>query len=118
MFVSFKLWVRAAGLALGLILCPVLGLAAVEANQASAADLVAIKGIGPSTSQKIIEARQQQPFRDWNDFVLRVKGVGPATASKMSAHGLTVNGQRYEATPQDTPKLWQPVVPRPLEPVR
>ena len=118
MTISFKPWVRAWALTWALLACPWLAHAAVEANQAPAADLVAIKGIGPSTSQKIIEARQQQPFRDWSDFVRRVKGVGPATASKMSAHGLTVNGQRYETAASGPPELWQPVVPRPLEPVR
>ena len=91
---------RAFVLGVGLLVCG-LGHAAVEANQAPAADLVAIKGIGPSTSQRILEARQQRPFQDWNDFIQRIRGVGPATAAKMSAHGLTVNGQRFEAPRDD-----------------
>jgi competence protein ComEA len=94
------------------------GHAGVEANQAPAADLVAIKGIGPSTSQKILEARQQRPFQDWNDFIQRVRGVGPTTAARMSAHGLTVNGQRFEGQAPVQPEVWKPFIPRPLEPVR
>jgi hypothetical protein len=39
-------------------------MAAVEANRAPVEDLVAIKGIGPATSRKIVEARQQRPFSD------------------------------------------------------
>jgi competence protein ComEA len=70
--------------------------AVVEANHAPHEDLIAIKGIGPSTSQKILHARLQRPFTDWADFMQRVRGVGPATAARMSAHGLTVNGQFLE----------------------
>lgn len=69
--------------------------AMVEANSAPAADLMAIKGIGPATSQKILEARQQAPFADWADLVKRVKGVGAKTAVKMSDSGLRVNGQAW-----------------------
>jgi competence protein ComEA len=108
---------RALGLALGL-LWAASGHAGVEANQAPAADLVAIKGIGPGTSQNILQARQQRPFQDWNDFIQRVRGVGPATAAKMSANGLTVNGLRFEAQAAGPPEVWKPFIPRPLEPVR
>ncbi|WP_180683662.1 ComEA family DNA-binding protein [Tepidicella baoligensis] len=89
---------------------------AVEANQAPPQDLVAIKGIGPATSQRIVEARREQPFRDWDDFIRRVRGIGPTTAGKLSANGLTVNGTRYPAAAEGSPEvLWQPMVPRPLE---
>lgn len=92
---------------------------AIEANQAPPQDLVAIKGIGPATSQRIIEARREQPFNDWDDFIRRVRGIGPATAARLSAHGLTVNGQRFQPTAQGTQELlWQPMVPRPVEPPR
>lgn len=71
--------------------------AMVEANSAPAADLMAIKGIGPATSQKMLEARAQAPFTDWSDLVRRVKGVGAKTAIKMSDSGLRVNGQAWPA---------------------
>lgn len=123
------------GLALAACLAVTPVLAAVDVNQAPADDLVAIKGIGPGTSAKILQARQAGPFRDWNDFIHRVPGIGPATAAKLSAQGLTVNGQRLPpgagvatlptqrqqkaATPPpaDTP-LYQPMVPKPLLPSR
>lgn len=69
--------------------------AAVEVNQAPAHDLMAIKGIGPATSDKIVQARLAAPFRDWPDFIQRVKGVGPVKATQMSAQGLRVNGQPF-----------------------
>lgn len=79
--------------------------AAVEANRASAEDLIAIKGIGPATSQRIIEARSSQPFSHWNDFIDRVRGIGPTRAARLSEQGLRVNGQSFEA---DSPALYQP----------
>jgi competence protein ComEA len=75
--------------------------AGVEVNHAPQEDLLVIKGIGPATSQRILEARSDKPFTDWDDFIQRVKGVGPAKAAKMSDNGLTVNGARY--TPSQSP---------------
>ncbi len=94
--------------------------AAVEANRASAQDLDTIKGIGPAMVERIVQARQQRPFADWNDFSARVRGVGPATAARLSANGLTVNGQRLPADAAAAPPApvrWQPMLPQPLEPL-
>jgi len=77
--------------------------AAADANKASAADLDAIAGIGPSTSSAIIAQRQNKPFKDWNDLKARVKGIGDARAQKLSAAGLTVNGQAYGPAPAAAP---------------
>ncbi|MBU7573117.1 MAG: helix-hairpin-helix domain-containing protein, partial [Hydrogenophaga sp.] len=38
--------------------------AAVDINTATVADLDSIKGIGPSTSAKILEARKASPFKN------------------------------------------------------
>lgn len=73
-------------------------MAAVDANTANAADLDSVKGIGPGTSNRIMEARKAAPFKDWNDFVDRVRGIGPGNAAKLSDNGLTVNGQTFKAT--------------------
>lgn len=69
--------------------------AAVDANTASAADLDAVKGVGPGTSGKIMDARKSAPFKDWSDLIERVGGIGPKSAAKLSANGLTVNGKAY-----------------------
>jgi len=71
--------------------------AAVEANQASQAELETVKGIGPGLSGKIIAARQQSSFKDWSDLVDRVGGVGPGNAARFSQAGLTVAGAAYSA---------------------
>lgn len=77
-----------AGLALG-------AFAAVDVNDAPLADLDSIKGIGPGTSAKIVEARQTAKFKDWSDFIARVPGIGEKRAAKLSAEGLTVNGAGF-----------------------
>lgn len=73
--------------------------ASVDVNKASQADLETLRGIGPSLSAKIIEARKAGDFRHWNDLVDRVQGVGPASAAKLSQAGLTVSGTSFDGAP-------------------
>jgi competence protein ComEA len=80
--------------------------AAVEANQATQAELETVKGIGPALSSKILDARKSAAFRDWTDMVERVPGVGPGNAARFSQAGLTVAGSGYVAAPA------QPKAPR------
>ena len=57
--------------------------AAVDVNKATAAELDAIKGIGPVISAKILdENKKGGNFKDWEDLVKRVKGVGEVNAAK------------------------------------
>lgn len=69
--------------------------AATDVNQASVAELEAVKGIGPALSAKISSARQQAPFKDWADLVDRVSGLGASHARRFSDAGLTVAGKAY-----------------------
>lgn len=70
--------------------------AAVDVNQANAAELDSIKGIGPAMSSKILDERRRGSFKDWDDFLARVKGVGPGNAANFSKEGLSVNGAAYK----------------------
>jgi len=81
-----------------------LAMAAVDVNKASVADLDSIKGIGPGTSAKVLQAREQQPFKSWADLIQRVGGIGPKKAAQLSNNGLTVNGQAYGPAVQKEPK--------------
>jgi competence protein ComEA len=70
--------------------------AAVDVNKATAAELDAIKGIGPGISGKILDERKKGAFKDWDDMIKRVNGVGETNAAKFSAEGLTVGGAGYK----------------------
>lgn len=70
--------------------------AAVDVNKASRTDLEGVRGVGPTLSGKILEARKSGEFRHWGDFVERVPGVGPASAARLSQAGLTVGGAAYD----------------------
>ena len=88
--------------------------AAVDANQATAAELDGIKGIGPSISNKILEERKKGAFKDWNDFIARVNGLGEKSAANFSAQGLTVGGSPYSAAP--APKMNNKATPAAAKP--
>jgi competence protein ComEA len=81
-----------------LLICSMLAcrcFAAVEINQATEAELDSVKGLGPSTTARILKERSSGPFKDWPDFMRRVKGFKPHTAAKLSDNGLTVGDKPY-----------------------
>ena len=69
--------------------------AGTDANLASEAELDSVKGLGPSSTARIMKAKTQAPFKDWSDFLKRVKGFKPTKAEALSNAGLTVNGETY-----------------------
>ena len=79
-----------------LALCAAVSFAAVDINKATVADLDSIKGIGPATSAKMLDERKASPFKDWADLIQRVPGIGDKRATKLSAQGLTVNGDAFK----------------------
>ena len=89
--------------AIAAMLFAVASWAAVDVNKASNAELDGIKGVGPALSKRIIDARNQGAFKDWPDFMSRVSGVKEKSATKLSAEGLTVNGQSFGAAAAPAP---------------
>ncbi len=57
-------------------------LAGVNINTASAQELESLKGIGPSTAEKIIEYRKAHKFNAVEDL-MNVKGIGEKTFVKI-----------------------------------
>lgn len=86
------------GLLLAMALMASTSFAAVEANLASEAELDSVKGLGPSSTARILKARGAGAFKDWADFMARVKGIKAPTAAKLSQEGLTVNQAPYPGT--------------------
>ena len=72
--------------------------AMVDVNKATQAELESIKGIGPSLSTRILDARKTSAFKDWSDMQARVKGMRDRNSAKFSADGLTVNGAVFKAS--------------------
>ncbi|HLO95934.1 MAG TPA: helix-hairpin-helix domain-containing protein [Burkholderiaceae bacterium] len=71
----------------------------LELNRASRAELESLPGLGPSLVGLMLGAREQAPFRDWQDLARRVKGMGPRSMARLSAAGLRINGQALEGAP-------------------
>lgn len=69
--------------------------APIEVNEASAAELMQVSGIGPALSERILKARSDARFDDWRDLIARVRGIGHKKASQFSDAGLLVNGASY-----------------------
>jgi competence protein ComEA len=78
-------------LALGLALCPVIALAAVNINTATKDELVALPGIGPAKAQAILDYRKAHgPFKTVEDLK-DVKGIGAKRFEKLKPD-LSVTG--------------------------
>ncbi len=55
----------------------------LDLNQADAAALTALRGIGPALAQRVVEHRQQVgPFASLDDLV-QVSGIGPALVERL-----------------------------------
>ena len=69
--------------------------AAVDVNTATEAELDSVKGLGPSSTARILKEREKGSFKNWIDLGARVKGFKEAGMAKLSAGGLTVNGESF-----------------------
>jgi competence protein ComEA len=72
---------------------------ALDINQANEAELDSVKGMGPALSTKVLKARSQGAFKDWQDLMQRVSGIRQNKAQQFSEQGLTVNGQAFTTKP-------------------
>lgn len=72
---------------------------ALDINQANEAELDSVKGMGPTLSAKVLKARAQGPFKDWQNLMQRVSGIRHNIAQQFSEQGLTVNDQAFNAKP-------------------
>jgi comEA protein len=54
----------------------------INVNQATAAELQRLPGIGPKRAQQIVEERQKRPFASIEEL-RRVSGIGPKTMERL-----------------------------------
>ena len=66
---------------------------ALEINTATRAQLEQLQGLGVQMTERILQARGERPFADWNDLAQRVQGIGGKRAEQLHRQGLTVNGK-------------------------
>jgi competence protein ComEA len=66
---------------------------ALEINTATRAQLEQLPGLGVATTERILQARGERPFADWNDLAARVSGLRGKRAEQLDRQGLTVNGK-------------------------
>jgi len=79
------------GLALGVVLCPLIALAAININTATKDELVSLPGIGPAKAQAIVDYRKAHgPFKTVEELK-DVKGIGAKRFEKLKPD-LTVTG--------------------------
>src|SRR5437016_14460420 len=79
-------------LALGLALCPLIALAAININTATKDELVALPGIGPAKAQAIVDYRKAHgPFKTAEELK-DVKGIGAERFGKLKPD-LAVSGR-------------------------
>ena len=73
-------------------------------EQARELDLDGLRGLGPTTTQWVLQERERAPFHDWADLMARVPGIGPRKAQDLSAQGLRVQGLAYTTPPKPPTK--------------
>ncbi len=84
----------------------------IDLNTASLSELQRIRGVGPATAERILEAREEGgPFADLDDAARRVKGVGPATVARWREEGGVTVGTAVAAP---TRAEVAPAVPEPV----
>jgi competence protein ComEA len=66
---------------------------ALELNTANRARLERLQGVGVATAERIVQARAQRPFADWDDLAARVAGLRGRKAEALHRQGLTVSGR-------------------------
>jgi competence protein ComEA len=77
---------------------------ALEVNLATEAELDGLRGLAPAFTRRVLSERDIRPFSDWSDLMRRISGMGRLTAQRLSAQGLTVDGQGL-VIDKNTPKL-------------
>lgn len=70
----------------------------IDVNHATAAELRRLPGIGPTLSQRIVETREEKPFRSVEDL-RRVRGIGAKTLERLRPHVLVVPDKTVSASP-------------------
>jgi len=65
----------------------------VDINRAAAAELRTLPGVGPAIAERILIRRRERRFESVDDL-LEVKGIGPTTLERLRSRATVVGGRR------------------------
>ncbi len=69
-------------------------IAAHDLNQATRAEIEAVRGVGVELTERLLQARAQGHFRDWAELRSRVKGVSRRALQGFAEAGFQIQGQQ------------------------
>lgn len=65
----------------------------IDLNQATRAEIESVRAVGVELTERLLQARQQAPFSDWQDLRRRVKGVSRKALQGFAEAGFEIRGQ-------------------------
>ncbi len=69
------------------------GVLAIELNQATRAEIESVRAVGVELTERLLQARNAEPFTDWQDLRRRVKGVSRKALEGFAQAGFQIKGQ-------------------------
>ncbi|NBT10300.1 MAG: hypothetical protein EBT24_04770 [Betaproteobacteria bacterium] len=67
--------------------------AAIDLNQATRAEIEAVRAVGVELTERLLRARSTSPFSDWQDLRKRVKGVSRRALEGFAEAGFHIRGK-------------------------
>ena len=65
----------------------------IDLNQVTRAEIESVRAVGVELTERLLQARQQAPFSDWQDLRHRVKGVSRKALQGFAEAGFEIRGQ-------------------------
>lgn len=69
----------------------------VDLNQATRAEIEAVRGVGVELAERVLSARAHGPFRNWGDARRRVKGLGKRAMAGFAEANFHIAGEMASA---------------------
>lgn len=65
----------------------------MDLNQATRAEIEAVRGVGVELTDRLLAARERGPFQDWGEARKRVKGLGKRALMGFAEAGFHIRNQ-------------------------
>jgi competence protein ComEA len=84
---------NAGSAATGMTSFTVVSTTRMDLNQATRAEIEAVRGVGVELTQRLLAAREEEPFQDWGEARKRVKGLGKRALAGFAEAGFHIKNQ-------------------------